>query len=45
MQSTRTKDHLVALKRLEEYGLIRVDRTAFRYTGWIMLDPQTTQSN
>jgi hypothetical protein len=26
--------------RLEEYGLIRVDRTSDNYTGWIMLEPK-----
>ena len=39
MQETRRPDHLLALQRLEEYGLIRVDRTTRHYTGWIMLDP------
>ena len=45
MQSTRMKDYLHALRRLEEYGLIRVDRTSFHYTGWIMLDPEKPQGN
>jgi hypothetical protein len=39
MQETRRQDYYLALQRLEEYGLIRVDRTSRHYTGWIMLDP------
>jgi hypothetical protein len=39
MQSSRTEDHLTALQRLEEQGLVRVDRTSRNYTGWIMLSP------
>ena len=39
MQETRRQDYYLALQRLEEYGLIRVDRTNRYYTGWIMLDP------
>lgn len=39
MQASRTEDHLTALQRLEEQGLVRVDRTSPNYTGWIMLSP------
>jgi len=40
LQSTRAEDYLIALQRLEEKGLIRVDRRADNYTGWIILDPK-----
>lgn len=39
-QSSRLPDYLQALSRLEELKLIRIDRTASNYTGWIMLDPK-----
>lgn len=39
-QKTRTEDYITAIQRLEEYGLIRVDRRSDNYTGWIMLDPE-----
>lgn len=32
--------YLVALTRLEEFGLIRVDRSAENYTGWIITEPK-----
>jgi hypothetical protein len=28
--------------RLEEYGLIRVDRSSANYTAWIMLAPKSS---
>jgi len=28
------------LVKLEQYGLMRVDRSSDNYTGWIMLDPK-----
>lgn len=40
LQKTRTEDYITAIQRLEEYGLIRVDRRSDNYTGWIMLDPE-----
>lgn len=39
MQASRTEDHLIALQRLEEQGLVRVDRSTSNYTGWVMLPP------
>ena len=39
MQNSRMEDYLQALKKLEEYKLISVDRSAANYTGWIMKDP------
>jgi hypothetical protein len=38
-QQTRLHHYLRALERLEEHGLLRVDRSSRHYTGWIMLDP------
>ena len=32
--------YLNALKKLEQYGLIRVDRSSNHYTGWIMNAPK-----
>lgn len=32
-------EHLKALERLEEMGLVSVDRGASNYTGWIILPP------
>lgn len=39
----RSRDdlYLTALQRLEEYGLVRVDRSSPNYTGWILLPPST----
>ena len=39
MASNRTKEYYRALEVLEEKGLLRIDRTAENYTGWIMLEP------
>jgi hypothetical protein len=39
-QSSRLEQYLQALVRLEEYGLIRVDRSSDNYTAWIMLAPK-----
>ena len=38
-QSSRLDQYLTALERLEELELIRIDRRANNYTGWIMLPP------
>ena len=39
-QQTRISEYLTALERLEERGLIRVDRSGSpHYTGWVMLEP------
>ena len=35
------KEHLRALDKLEQLGLVSVDRSAPNYTGWIMLPPPT----
>jgi hypothetical protein len=32
--------YLNALIKLEQYGLMRVDRNSDNYTGWIMLEPK-----
>ena len=37
--------YLNALEALEKKGLIRVDRSAPNYTGWIMLPVQTVSSS
>jgi len=34
-------DYIKTLEKLEEMNLIRIDRTADNYTGWIILDPIT----
>jgi hypothetical protein len=39
-QSSRLDQYLQALIKLEQYGLIRVDRSSDNYTGWIMLEPK-----
>jgi hypothetical protein len=41
-QASRLEQYLQALVRLEEYGLIRVDRSVDNYTGWMMLEPKAT---
>lgn len=41
-QVSRLDQYLNALVKLEQYGLMRVDRTSDNYTGWIMLDPKST---
>jgi len=40
-QSSRLEQYLQALNKLEQYELIRVDRTSVNYTGWIMLEPKS----
>ena len=42
MQNSRMADYIQALKKLEEYGLISVDRRADNYTAWIMKEPTNT---
>ena len=44
LPSSRLEEHLVALQRLEERGLVRVDRRSQNYTGWIMFAPQTAKA-
>jgi len=39
-QLSRLEQYLQALTKLEEYGLIRVDRSSANYTGWIMREPK-----
>jgi len=39
-QSSRLEQYLQALTKLEQYGLIRVDRSSANYTGWIMREPK-----
>jgi hypothetical protein len=41
-QSSRLEQYLQALTKLEQYGLIRVDRSSANYTGWIMREPKPT---
>lgn len=41
-QQSRVEQYLNALIKLEQYGLIRVDRSSANYTGWVMLDPKST---
>jgi hypothetical protein len=41
-QNSRLEQYLQALVRLEEYGLIRVDRSSANYTAWIMLAPKSS---
>ena len=41
-QSSRLDQYLQALIKLEQYGLIRVDRSSADYTGWIMTEPKST---
>jgi len=40
-QNSRLDQYLQALIKLEQYGLITVDRTSDNYTGWIMNKPRT----
>lgn len=44
-QQTRMQNYLTALQRLEEYGLVRVDRSSRHYTGWIILEPKQLTTN
>jgi hypothetical protein len=39
-QNSRIDQYLTALVKLEQYGLIRVDRSTDNYTGWIMTEPK-----
>lgn len=39
-QRSRIDQYLTALIKLEQYGLIRVDRSTDNYTGWIMTEPK-----
>lgn len=41
-QLSRMDDYIQALKKLEEYKLISVDRSAANYTAWIMKEPTNT---
>jgi hypothetical protein len=41
-QLSRLEQYLQALTKLEEYGLIRVDRSSANYTGWIIREPKST---
>jgi hypothetical protein len=41
-QNSRVEQYLKALTRLEEYGLVSIDRSSVNYTGWIMLEPKST---
>ena len=41
-QNSRLDQYLQALIKLEQYGLIRVDRSSANYTGWIMTEPKST---
>jgi len=41
VQGNRMTDYIKTLGKLEEMNLIRIDRTADNYTGWIILDPIT----
>ena len=40
-QNSRVEQWLIALIKLEQYGLVRIDRSSTNYTGWIMLEPNT----
>jgi len=40
-QVSRLDQYLNALVKLEQYGLLSVDRSSENYTGWIMLEPKT----
>jgi hypothetical protein len=40
-QISRLDQYLQALVKLEQYDLIRVDRSNVNYTAWIMLEPKT----
>jgi hypothetical protein len=44
-QSSRLEQYLQALVKLEQYGLIRVDRTSDNYTGWIMREPKSKHAS
>lgn len=40
-QNSRLDQYLQALVKLEDYGLISVDRSSNTYTKWIMLEPKS----
>jgi hypothetical protein len=40
-QVSRLDQYLNALTKLEQYGLIRVERCSDNYTGWIMTEPKS----
>ncbi len=42
-QTSMLDQYLNALVKLEQYGLIRVDRSSDCYTSWIMLPPKSTE--
>jgi len=39
-QNSRLEQYLQALIKLEQYGLILVERNSVNYTGWIMREPK-----
>jgi hypothetical protein len=39
-QVSRLDQYLNALTKLEQYGLIRVERCSDNYTGWIITEPR-----
>ena len=41
-QVSRLDQYLNALVKLEQYGLITVDRSSANYTGWIITEPKNT---
>ena len=41
-QVSRLDQYLNALIKLEQYGLVTVDRSSANYTGWIITEPKNT---
>lgn len=41
-QNSRVDQYLNALIKLEQYGLICVDRSSVNYTAWIITEPKAT---
>lgn len=41
-QASRIDQYFQALRKLEQYNLISVDRSTAHYTGWIMTEPKLT---
>jgi hypothetical protein len=41
-QVSRLDQYLNALVKLEQYGLVTVDRSSANYTGWIITEPKNT---
>ena len=39
-QNSRVEQYITAVERLEEHGLIRINRSGGHYTAWIMLAPK-----